>query len=92
MMAEYAHYYGAPDGSMAWPLFQSLVARTERFEARANLTLYDSVSAAIGRAFSDKSDRAARMQLVARAYPLKRKAPEWHPNMFAPGAQEPADA
>ena len=52
MIAEYAHYYGGPPaGSMPWPLFQALAARTGRFEARKRLTFMDAVREAIGAAF-----------------------------------------
>ena len=99
MIAEYAHYYGGPPaGSMPWPLFQALAARTGRFEARKRLTFMDAVREAIGAAFGG-SDAAglterARGQLFREAYPvagpaepLLRENLAWVPDV----AEEPTD-
>jgi len=96
MMADYAATFGgfpAPDAP--WRLFLAAVARTPRYEARRQLTLFDAVSGAISGTFSETGatlGRVARDRLVRRAYPVRRREPVFHPNMFAPDYAEPADA
>lgn len=89
MMAEFAAYYGGPAApTLPWPLFLALVDRTGRFEARRQLTLFDSVGAAIGSAFGGDEIAAhrAREHLVARAYPVKRER-----QLIVRGDEAPAD-
>ena len=80
MMAEYAHYYGGPPAhDMAWPLFLACLRRTGRYEARRQLTLFDSVRSAIGAAFAGEKGagdvESARESLTRLAYPSTKQAP-----------------
>ena len=94
MMADYARYYGGPPApTLPWRLFRMLAGRTDRFEARAQLSLYDAVSSAI--AASINKDAAAeatakRHELMLRAYPVREVEPYFHANLFSPDAPEVA--
>lgn len=89
-MAEYARYYGGlPAPELPWPLFRALCARTDRFEARVQLSLLTSVSSAIGAAFGGGPEaRVHAEKLLRRAYPLRDVPPVFHPNLFAQGTPE----
>lgn len=78
-MADYAAVYGhLPAPSMPWPLFQALVDRMPRFQARERLGLMDSVAWAIGRTLAGSQDATReRMKIFRLAYPNMKTAPEF---------------
>lgn len=97
MMADYAATYGgfpAPDSP--WRLFVSAVSLSPRYESRRQLTLLDAVSSAIGAVMGGPRGasvaHAERSRLLSRAYPLKKREPEFMPNLLHPSNMEPADA
>lgn len=95
MMTDYAAVYGGfPAPDTPWRLFLAAVARAKRYDARHELQLFDAVRLAIGAALggSKSLGQTVRDQMVRRAYPVSDRTPVFHPNMFAPDAQEPADA
>ncbi len=70
-MCEYAEAYGGfPPSDMAWPLFLAALRRISRFGARAELRLFDAVTAGIGAAFGEGGE-IHRNTLVVGAFPLK---------------------
>lgn len=92
-MADFAACYGSfPAPGMSWRLFLAGVKRAPRQEARTKLAMLESVRAAIAAAFGDKSVELMRRALIEESYPLARRAPVFHPNMFAPDYAEPVEA
>jgi hypothetical protein len=93
MLSEYGACYGgfpAPDSS--WRMFLAGVKLAARHEARTKLITLDAVSAAIAAAFGDKGVASGRDRLADEAYPFAGEDVQYHPNMFAPDYQVPADA
>lgn len=87
MMAEYAAHFGhTPSSEMDWPLLVLMLERTPRFQARAQLAVFDGAASAIG-TIDEKgaaAASAAREELLRIAYPSADVEPMFVVNMWGP--------